>query len=192
MPDADVISQLLAVDRLAIVGLSDHRQRPSHDVARSLVASGKQIVPVNPRHDILLGEPCYPSLGAIPDPPALAVIFRASAARPGDRAGGGGRGRRGGLVPKRHRQRRGEIARGGAGRDVRRGPLLQGRSSDAPLGCGVVPETFDLIDLPDDIPPERVRRLNNAPPNEEGAFVLYWMQAQSAVAVEPRAGTGDP
>ena len=42
-----------------------------------------------------------------------------------------------------------------------------------------VPDTadFDLIDLPDDIPAERVRRLNDAPPNDNGDSVLYWMQA---------------
>jgi uncharacterized protein len=47
-----------------VVGLSPSPGRPSHTVARSLRGSGYRIVPINPLHGELLGEPCYPSLAA--------------------------------------------------------------------------------------------------------------------------------
>jgi predicted CoA-binding protein len=61
---------------IAVVGLSPKPQRPSHLVARYLLAAGYTIIPVNPGQDIILGLPCYPNLRAIPMPVDLVDIFR--------------------------------------------------------------------------------------------------------------------
>lgn len=74
--EAAIVRQLIAVTRLAIVGLSDDPSRPSRLVTRYLMNHGREVVPVNPNHDELLGQPCYPNLVSIPEPPALAVVFR--------------------------------------------------------------------------------------------------------------------
>ncbi len=61
---------------IAVVGLSPKPQRPSHRVARYLMAAGYTIIPVNPGQDTILGLPCYPNLRAIPMPVDLVDIFR--------------------------------------------------------------------------------------------------------------------
>ena len=61
---------------IAVVGLSPKPQRPSHRVARYLLAAGYTIIPVNPGQDTILGLPCYPNLRAIPMPVDLVDIFR--------------------------------------------------------------------------------------------------------------------
>ena len=61
---------------IAVVGLSPHPGRPSHDVARYLQAQGYRIVPVNPTEQEILGEPSYASLSDIPFPVDLVDVFR--------------------------------------------------------------------------------------------------------------------
>lgn len=46
------------------MGLSPRPSRPSHEVAGYLQSAGYRIVPVNPGHHTILGERCYPTLGA--------------------------------------------------------------------------------------------------------------------------------
>ncbi|MGN5476019.1 CoA-binding protein [Cupriavidus basilensis] len=60
----DSIRKMLAMKTVAIVGLSDRPDRPSHEVAEFLQQHGFRIVPVNPRHarERILGEPCHASL----------------------------------------------------------------------------------------------------------------------------------
>jgi predicted CoA-binding protein len=65
---------------IAVVGLSPKPQRPSHQVARYLMAAGYAIIPVNPGQDTILGLPCYPSLKAIPTQVDMVDIFRRSEA----------------------------------------------------------------------------------------------------------------
>lgn len=61
---------------IAVFGLSPKPQRPSHQVARYLMAAGYIIIPVNPGQDTILGLPCYPSLKAIPTQVDMVDIFR--------------------------------------------------------------------------------------------------------------------
>jgi predicted CoA-binding protein len=68
--------------RIAIVGLSPKKNRPSHQVARYLLSAGYSVIPVNPGHDHLLGLPCYPHLAAIPTPIDIVNIFRRAAEVP--------------------------------------------------------------------------------------------------------------
>ena len=76
----DPAALLREVTTIAVVGCSPKPERPSHQVARYLLAHGYRVVPVNPGQSELLGLPCYPSVGAIP--PEIEVelvdIFRRS------------------------------------------------------------------------------------------------------------------
>jgi predicted CoA-binding protein len=61
------IQQILAQYRvIAVVGLSDDENKPSHDVAAYMQAYGYRIIPVNPFVEEVLGEKSYPSLLEIP------------------------------------------------------------------------------------------------------------------------------
>lgn len=66
LSDAEVRALLRRVHTIAVVGLSPKPVRPSHSVARYLQRAGEgyRIVPVNPGHDEILGEKCYPTLTA--------------------------------------------------------------------------------------------------------------------------------
>lgn len=64
--------------RIAVVGLSPKAHRPSHYVSAYMKEAGYEIAPINPGHDSLLGERCYPSLSALPAPPEVVNVFRQS------------------------------------------------------------------------------------------------------------------
>lgn len=69
------IEQILrAAKVIAVVGCSDDPTRPSHRVARYLQEAGYKIVPVNPNHEELLGETCYPSVDSIPDEVEIDIV----------------------------------------------------------------------------------------------------------------------
>jgi predicted CoA-binding protein len=72
------IRAILAMKRIAVVGLSDQPDRPSYDVARYLQAHDYTIIPVNPHVKEVLGEKAYPDLLALPEPPEVVDIFRRS------------------------------------------------------------------------------------------------------------------
>ena len=63
---------------IAVVGLSDKADRPSHRVASYLKDRGYRIIPVNPRLESVLGEKAYPDLLSIPGPVDVVDIFRRS------------------------------------------------------------------------------------------------------------------
>lgn len=72
-----VIRRVLADSKtIAVVGLSNERQRASHFVATYLQRAGYRVVPVRPGGDTILGETAYPDLDSIPFPVDLAVVFR--------------------------------------------------------------------------------------------------------------------
>jgi predicted CoA-binding protein len=77
MPDY-VTDILERYKTLAVVGLSSKPRRPSHGVARYMQEHGYRVIPVNPQETEVLGEKAYPSLDAIPECPAVVVIFRRS------------------------------------------------------------------------------------------------------------------
>ncbi len=62
---------------IAVVGLSDRPERPSHRVARYMQQQGYRVIPVNPVLDSpVLGEPPYPDLGSVPVRVDIVDIFR--------------------------------------------------------------------------------------------------------------------
>lgn len=72
-----VIQHLLRTAKtIAIVGLSEKPDRPSHQVAAYLQAAGYRIIPVTPRTEPILGEKTYPDLRSVPIAIDLVDVFR--------------------------------------------------------------------------------------------------------------------
>lgn len=72
-----MIDRILSeVRTIAVVGLSEKPERPSHQVATYLRERGYRILPVNPGIREVLGERAYPSLREIPEKVDLVDVFR--------------------------------------------------------------------------------------------------------------------
>ena len=67
---------------VAVVGLSTNPDKDSYMVARYLKEQGYTVVPVNPKHEEILGEKSYPNLKDIPFPIDIVDIFRRAEAVP--------------------------------------------------------------------------------------------------------------
>jgi hypothetical protein len=78
--DAEIRDLLTRYRNIAVVGLSPKLHRDSHRVALYLQRHGYTIIPVNPGHTTILGEPCYRSLGEIPASRMVEIVdlFRRS------------------------------------------------------------------------------------------------------------------
>ena len=77
MNDPEVIhSQLENAKTIAVIGLSDNPQKPSHYVSAYMQQQGYKILPVNPSLTEVLGERSYPSLTDLPTKPDLVNVFR--------------------------------------------------------------------------------------------------------------------
>jgi predicted CoA-binding protein len=63
---------------IAVVGLSDKKDRPSYEVAAHLQKLGYTIIPVNPTVTEVLGQKSYPDLESIPFDIDVVDIFRKS------------------------------------------------------------------------------------------------------------------
>ncbi len=79
--DATEIQEALRRARtIAVVGCSPRPDRASNSIARYLIASGYDVIPVNPDHGEILGRRSYPDLHAIPTSQRLDIVdvFRRS------------------------------------------------------------------------------------------------------------------
>ena len=72
----ETVARVFALKTIAVVGCSPNPARPSHYVGAYMKEQGYRIVPVNPGHREILGEPCYPNITAIPFPVDVVAIFR--------------------------------------------------------------------------------------------------------------------
>ena len=75
--DAYIIKILEEAKTIAVVGASPNTSRPSNYISEYLM-DYYAVVPVNPGHDILFGEVCYPSISEIPGLVDIVNIFRNS------------------------------------------------------------------------------------------------------------------
>ncbi|MBS4024337.1 MAG: CoA-binding protein [Clostridia bacterium] len=57
---------LQGVKTIAVVGISDKPERPSHQVAQYLQQYGFKIIPINPMITEVLGEKAYSGISAVP------------------------------------------------------------------------------------------------------------------------------
>ena len=79
-PATEALRDILRSSKtIAVVGMSPNPARPSHEVARYLMAHGYTVIPVNPGQSEILGQICYPTLDAIPVKVDLVDVFRNSA-----------------------------------------------------------------------------------------------------------------
>lgn len=81
--NTEPIQALLKTTRtIAVVGISDREDRPSHFVSLYMQQAGYRIIPVNPRYETVLGERCWPDLAGIDEPVDMVNVFRPSADTP--------------------------------------------------------------------------------------------------------------
>lgn len=76
------IESILNYKTIAVVGISDDPERPSHFVASFLNAHGYNVIPVNPMLTEWEGKKCYPDLLSVPVKVDVVDIFRRSEAVP--------------------------------------------------------------------------------------------------------------
>jgi len=76
--DSEVRDLLQRYRRIAVVGLSDKPDRPSHGVAAYLQRAGYAITPVNPMIDEALGVRAVASLSEVEQPVEIVDVFRRS------------------------------------------------------------------------------------------------------------------
>ena len=82
--DPEIFEALTRARTIAVVGISDRTDRPSHEVATYLRDAGYRIVPVNPQlaGREILGARCVASLGEIRGAVDIVDVFRRSDAVP--------------------------------------------------------------------------------------------------------------
>ena len=76
------IETILNYKNIAVVGISDDPERPSHYVAGFLADHGYNIIPVNPKLTEWEGQKCYPDLLSIHVKVDVVDIFRRPEAVP--------------------------------------------------------------------------------------------------------------
>ncbi len=72
------LSEILALDTVAVVGCSTTPGKDAHDVPQYLLDNGYDVVPVNPFAEEALGRTAYDSLSAVPDEVDIVDVFRPS------------------------------------------------------------------------------------------------------------------
>jgi predicted CoA-binding protein len=77
------VAEFLSGRRFAVAGVSRAGDVPANAIFRKLVASGYEVVPVNPSADQVEGVTCYRDLAAIPGELDGVVIAAPPAAAPG-------------------------------------------------------------------------------------------------------------
>lgn len=76
-------NEFLAGERIAVAGVSREEGQTANAIYRHLRDHGYQVIPVNPNADEVEGDPCYRSIGAIPDTPDGVLIVTPPEAAPG-------------------------------------------------------------------------------------------------------------
>jgi predicted CoA-binding protein len=81
MPE-EIATLLRSARTIAVVGLSDKPDRPSHAVAAYMQRHGYRIIPINPAASEILGEKSYSRLQDVPEKIDIVDVFRRSDAVP--------------------------------------------------------------------------------------------------------------
>ncbi|OZM57403.1 CoA-binding protein [Lottiidibacillus patelloidae] len=78
-PSRDEIGEILRKKKtIAVVGLSDDPTRTSYMVSEAMQRSGYEIIPVNPKAEVILGMKAYNSLSEIDKHIDIVNVFRRS------------------------------------------------------------------------------------------------------------------
>ena len=94
MQDVHYLRSALAPRSVAVIGATERRGALGYDVFANLLAGGfkGRIDAVNPKYTQVQGQPCAPSLQALPQPPDLAVVVTPARTVPALVADAGGCG----------------------------------------------------------------------------------------------------
>jgi len=74
----DQIREILSLNKVAVIGMSQTHSKAAHYVPRYLSENGYNIMPVNPSSDEILGRKCYDSVSDINEEIDIVDIFRPS------------------------------------------------------------------------------------------------------------------
>jgi len=77
------LDQLFFPKNVALVGASPHEEKLGGIALRNLLRTKKNVYPVNPKYEKILGIRCYPSIRDIPEVVDLSVIMRPAVEVPG-------------------------------------------------------------------------------------------------------------
>ena len=69
------VDNFLAQKKIAVVGVSDQRETGCNLAYNKFKENGYQVYGVNPRISTFEGDPCFPDLHAIPEPPDAVFIL---------------------------------------------------------------------------------------------------------------------
>jgi predicted CoA-binding protein len=61
------IDRFLAAGAFGVAGASTNRDKYGNKVLRCYLQNGRKVVPINPRADIIEGQPCVASVAELPD-----------------------------------------------------------------------------------------------------------------------------
>jgi len=79
LPSDDELRKLLVdAKTIAMVGASNHPDKPSHRIFKQLLAAGYHMIPVNPNESEVLGQPAVKSLAEIKEHVDIVDVFRKS------------------------------------------------------------------------------------------------------------------
>jgi len=70
-----LVQDFLAQKKIAVVGVSDHRETGCNLAYRKLKQAGYTVSAVNPHITTFESDPCYPDLKSIPEKPDAVFIF---------------------------------------------------------------------------------------------------------------------
>src|SRR5215217_4142044 len=74
--EQEIIRAMIGMRRIAVVGMSPDTNKAGHYVPEFLMSRGKEVVPVNPNYDEVLGEKSYASLAEVPGAIDVVLVFR--------------------------------------------------------------------------------------------------------------------
>lgn len=78
----EIDEMLRSAKNIAVIGISQKEERPSHWIAAYLMDHGYNVFGVNPGFGELFGRKVYKSLNDVPEPIDIVDIFRESSAVP--------------------------------------------------------------------------------------------------------------
>jgi len=77
--DPNVAERILRSFKVwAVVGCSSRPWRASHGVSRYLLSQGYEVIPINPKEEVVHGRAAYPDLSSVPTPIEVVDLFRRS------------------------------------------------------------------------------------------------------------------
>ena len=74
----DEIKQILALKKVAVVGMSKNEEKAANYVPKYLISQGYEILPVNPTAQTIMDRPCHSSLLDIKEQIDIVDVFRPS------------------------------------------------------------------------------------------------------------------